>query len=431
MKSPQKKGTPWWLIGGLVLALGGGGFVFYSNVVVPRREAKAKALTVPVERLAMVPLTVSANGVIQPERSVNVSPKTPGLLKQLLVKEGDRVQQGQMLAKMDDSNLLGQITQAKGQLAASRANLQRLQAGNRPQDIAQSQARMRDAQFALQLAENTLQRNEALYKDGAISALALDNARTERDRTQAQLNQTQEAMALAQAGARREDIAQAQAQVVSAQGVLQSAQIQLNDTVIRAPFGGTVTRKFADPGAFVTPTTAGSAVSSATSSSILSLAGVNQVVASVAEANVAQLQLGQTATIKADAYQGKSFTGKVIEISPQSVVVQNVTSFEVKVAILSDSQGILRSGMNVDVEFKVGALRNAVMVPTVAIVRQASQSGVYIEGADKKPVFTSLTTGITVDTRTQVLSGLKGGEQVFISFPEGFRPETKIPGLGR
>jgi len=190
-----------------------------------------------------------------------------------------------------------------------------------------------------------------------------------------------------------------------------------------------VTRKYAEPGSFVAPTTAGSAVSSATSSSILSIASNNWVVANVAESNIVQIKLDQPVILRADAYLNKTFSGKVVAIAPQSVVSQNVTSFEVKVALLGKDAEILRSGMNVDVEFQIGQLKQALMVPTVAIVRQENQTGVYIQGEGNKPEFRSITTGPTVDTRTQVLTGLVGQEQVFISFPEGFRPETKIPGI--
>ncbi|WP_218082014.1 efflux RND transporter periplasmic adaptor subunit [Anthocerotibacter panamensis] len=425
MKRLGKVRAPWWLFGLVVVV--GLVYAVYSWVIVPRRAAHSTIQTLAVERVT-IPLTVSANGVIQPERAVNISPKTPGLLKKLLVKQGDQVQAGQILAQMDDSSFQGQLTQARGQLAAARANLQRLSAGNRPQDIAQAQARLQDARYALQLAQENLRQDQQLFDSGAISARAVDTTRITRDRAQSQVTQAAQALALAQVGSRAEDIAQARAQVLSAQGQLQSAQVQVNDTLIRAPFTGIVTRKFADPGAFVAPTTAGSAVSSATSSSILALAGTNQVVANVAEANIAQLQLGQKAIIQADAYRGVEFTGRIVEIAPQAIVVQNVTSFEVKATILTKPSA-LRAGMNVDVDFYVGALKNALMVPTVAIVRQENQTGVYVAGADQKPTFTPITPGATVDTRTQVLSGLKGSEQVFISFPEGFRPETKIPGL--
>jgi hypothetical protein len=237
------------------------------------------------------------------------------------------------------------------------------------------------------------------------------------------------------AGTRTEDIEQARAQLASARGSLQTIQTQINDTVLRAPFDGVITQKYADPGAFVTPTTSGSAVSSATSSSIVSLASTNQVVANIAEVNIAKIRLGQKVIITADAYPGKTFEGKVSQIAAQAIVEQNVTSFQVKVAIVSDSENLLRSGMNVTTDFEVGQLKNALVVPTAAVVRRERSTGVFVAGEDNKPVFTRIQTGATVDKYTEVKSGLKGNERVLLSFPPGSRPQSTprggiLPGVG-
>lgn len=232
-----------------------------------------------------------------------------------------------------------------------------------------------------------------------------------------------------QVGFRAEDVAEARAQVLQAQGRLQNIQSQIDDTVIRAPFSGIVTRKFADPGAFVTPTTAGSEVTSATSSSILALAANNEVVANVAETDIAKMRVGQSATIRADAYPRQTFQGRVKQIAVASTVEQNVTSFEVKTTILSDAAQLLRSGMNVDVEFNAGNLKDIIAVPTVAIVRQENGTGVFVAGPDNKPIFTPIVTGATTNDKTEVKSGLQGTERVFISFPDGFRPQPRNQGM--
>jgi HlyD family secretion protein len=538
LKFPLK--VPKWLLGLLVLGLlAGGSYVAYNQMAATQRqESRGQSKTVTVKRID-VPVNISANGTVQPELSVNVSPKSSGVLKELLVKEGDRVKKGQILAYMDDSQFQGQLTQAKGQVAAAQANLDRLlagnrpqeiaqaqaqlasaqanldrllagnrpqeiaqakaqlasaqanfdrlQAGNRPQDIAQAQAQVASAQANLQQAELTYNQNQQLYKDGAISLRELDSSRSsyesakaqvekekqalnlqqsgarEEDIAQAraqveqakqalnlqqagareeeiaqaraQVEQAKQALNLQQAGAREEEIAQAKAQVMSAEGSLLSVQTQIDDTVIRAPFSGMVTRKYADPGSFVTPTTSSSSVSSATSSSILSLASANQIVAKVAETSVSKIKVGQSVTIEADAYPGKSFQGKVSQVATQSTVEQNVTNFEVHIS-LDDPDNLLQVGMNVSVKFNVGKLDNALMVPTIAIVRQQQGTGVYVagKGENGRPKFQIITTGVTVEDKTVVLSGLEEGDKVLISFPKGERPASRtppmIPGMG-
>jgi HlyD family secretion protein len=498
VKDLRKIRVPKWLLSLVVLGLiGGGGYVAYSQITAAnRKQAEQRVQTATVERVDL-PVTITSNGIIQPERSINLSPKTSGILKELLVKEGDRVSEGQILARMDDSNLRGQYTQAQGQLASAQANLQKVLAGNRSQDIAQAQAQvaqdevgipkaaavLAQSQARLQNAQSDFDRVNQLYTEGALNRRDLDNARQAYDvakgqinvdretvrQAQAQLARSKQALSLQQVGSRPEDIAQAQAEVTRAQGVLQTVQAQLNDTVIRAPFSGIMTRKYADPGAFVTPTTAGSAVSSATSSSILALASRNQVVAKVAETNIPKIKLGQSVTIAADAYPDQSFQGKVTQIAAQSTVEQNVTNFEVKMSI-ADPQNFLRSGMNANVEFNVGSLSNVLVIPTVAIVRQEEGTGVLIAGrrgqteedkgageektevrgqraeggqtqqggqsgpggrreGRKSRRFRLIKTGVTVNDKTVVLSGLKEGDNVLISFPEGERPPSRTPSL--
>ncbi|GAB1543591.1 efflux RND transporter periplasmic adaptor subunit [Scytonema sp. NUACC21] len=444
VKGGVKIRIPKWLVGFLILGLliGGGYLGVRQIMMTQRQESQRRIQSAPVERTNL-PVTISANGTIKPERAINVSPKTSGVLKELLVKEGERVQQGQIIAYMDDSNLRGQLTQAKGELANAQANLRLVLAGNRNEDIAKAQADVNrnealllQAQSRLDLASSRVRRLQGPVSEGAVARDSLDEALTEERNAKDNLEQVKASIAVARQefakqrnGSRPEEIEQAKAQVLAAQGRLQTIQEQINDTVIRAPFTGVVTRKFADPGAFVAPTTAGSDVSSATSSSILSLASRNEVTAKVAETNISQIKLGQSVSIQADAYPEKTFTGKVTQIAAQSTVDQNVTNFEVKTSV-SDPQNLLRAGMNANVDFKVGLLDNALVIPTVAIVRQENSSGVMVlsgEGDRKRPKFRPITTGVTVGNKTVVRSGVREGEQVLLSFPPGARPQGMTP----
>lgn len=472
------KWAVWLLTAGI---LGTGGYFAYNQYTASQRqEARRRVQTVTVDRVDTA-ITISANGTVQPAQSVNVSPKSSGVLKQLLVKEGDRVVTGQVLAQMDDSNLQGQllqaqaqiataqanlnklesgnrpqeIAQAQAQLAAAEANLEKLVAGNRPQEIAQARSQLTAAEANLQQAQLNFTQNQRLFSSGALSqrefdtsqtALATARAQVEQAKqavnlqqtgtrpeeiaaARAQVEQLRQALSLQQAGSRSEDIAAARAQVLNAQGQLKTVQTQINDTVIRAPFSGVITRKFADPGSFVTPTTSSSAVSSATSSSILALAATNQIVAKVPETSISRIKVGQRVTIDADAFPGKSFTGTVVQVANQSTVDQNVTNFEVKASI-DDRQNNLQAGMNVNAKFSVGQIENALVVPTVAIVRQAEGTGVLLSGREQgKPRFQRITTGATVDDKTIVESGLKEGDRVLISFPQGERPQSRTPSV--
>jgi HlyD family secretion protein len=533
--SPLKTRWRWkWLRFGvpvMLLIIGPGGLgKTLLNVVTTDRSA-SNLLTQQVTRKT-VPVSISANGIVNAQRSINLSPKSSGVIKTLLVEEGDRIRAGQVIATMDDSNLRGQLLQAQGQLAQQVANLQRLQAGNRPEDIAKAQAQLAEAQAnlkqlqagnrpediakaaaqlaeaqsnlkqlqagnrpqeiaqtaaRLQQAQATLkqrasdwQRYQQLYQEGAISQQILEQKRADRDVSQNQVTEAQQALSLQSAGTRpelivqaqarveqqvqtlaalkagnrseqidqakakveqqaqtlaalkagnrSEDIAQARAQVEAARGSLATIQAQLTDTKVTAPFDGMVLKKFADVGSFVSPSVAGSTGSSS-SSAILVVAGDRlQVVVNLSEAQIAQVKLGQRVTIKADAVPGEKFEGKVEQISPQATVSQNVTSFEVRVGVDLSGAGALKVGMNVDAEFAVGELANALFLPNAAIVRQATGTGVYVLGDDNKTVWRGIQTGKTVGGQTEVRSGLEGDERVLLSPP--MRPVAAPGGFG-
>jgi HlyD family secretion protein len=436
----------------------------------PGNRSANKPLTQVVERQT-VPVSITANGNVKAQRSINLSPKTAGIVKTLLVKEGDQVRQGQVIALMDDSSLRGQLVQYQAQLAQQQANLQRLQAGsrpeeiakaeaqlteasanlqqlqagNRPEEIAQATARLQQSQATLKQREDDWQRHQQLYKEGAISGQTLEQKRADRDvaqnqvmeaqqvlvlqkagaraeqitQAQAKVEQQAQSVALLKAGTRKEEIEQAQAQVQAAQGSLLTIQEQLKDTKILAPFDGIVLEKFADIGAFVSPSMGGGSGASASFSSILTLTSVNQqVVVNLSESQIAKVKLGQAVTIKADAFPSQVFTGKVEQISPQAKVAQNVTSVEVRVSI--DPTGVekLKAGMNVEAQFAVGRLENVMLVPNASVVKQVEGAGVYVLDSNHKSVFRPIQTGMTVGKQTEVKSGLEVDEQVLLSPPD-------------
>ena len=414
-----------WIFFTLLLVGGSVVYLVRSQKFLAKENIDANTKTVLLKRLSL-PITISANGIVQSERSINISPETPGVLESLFVREGATTTEGDIIARMDDADLQGQLTEAKGLLAAAEARLQKLITGTRPEEIEQAQARLLETQALRHQLENNLHRDQELWTDGAISTRERDNTRTDYEQVLAREAEAESALEQARNGSRVEDIAQARAEVMQAEGALEIIKAQLEDTILRAPFTGVVIEKFVEPGAFISPTTRqGSAVSSA----IVTIAGKNEIIANVAEANIAQLHLGQTVAITADAYPDQIFQGEVTRIAPQAILVQNVTNFEVNVAIIEDSQNLLRPGMNVEVEFDVGELEAALTVPTVAIVREEGGTGVYVETENGDAEWIQIETGVTVGGQTEVLAGLSGEEEIFISFPDGRRPDSTIPGI--
>lgn len=413
----------------LVALVVGGGIFAYRQFNQPSTQVK-QAQTVPAMR-EDVQITVSASGLVQPLQSVNISPKTPGRVSEILVGEGTKVSTGQVLARMDSSNLQGQLTQAEGQLAGAEANLQKVLAGSRPEEIEQAEATVREAEAALASAQRVYEQDRGLFDDDVIPQRVLINSTAQRDRAQAQLDSARQVLTLRRQGSRVQDVDAARAQVTVARGQVQTVRAQSTDTVLRAPFSGTITRVPADPGSFVSPTSPALSANSGVLTSVMTLAREPIVLANVAEADIARISLGQSVKVRADAYPGKTFSGRVREVAPESSVVQNVTSFQVKVTLLDNQAGLLRTGMNAEMDFVTGVVKGALLIPTVAIVRQENRTGVYVKTTKDKPEFRPIQTGINTGPRTQILAGLQPEEQVYISFPPGFRPDTAtstIPG---
>lgn len=419
-----KPSSPWRsLVIGVIAAgvIGSGGLLLWRSRQTP---LDLDRYTVPVQDSRDLVARIAATGKVVPVQTVNISPKRAGLLAALYVEQGDRVKAGQIIARMDNRDEQAQLAQAQANLADAIARRDRVVAGNRAEEIAQAEAQVRAAATRAQLAQERLKRNEFLAAEGAIPRDTLDELKANRDSAIASLNEAQKRLQLLQRGSRSEEIRQAEAAVAAAQAQVQAARAALEDTVIRAPFTGIITQKYANPGAFVTPTTTASATTSATSTSIVAIAEGLEILAEVPEVDIGQVLVGQPVEIRADAYPGETFEGRVRLVAPEAVVEQNVTFFQVRVSLVTGLEK-LRSGMNVDLDFLGQKINNALLVPTVAIAVERGQTGVYVVGEDNRPKFRPVTIGSSWQDQTQIISGVSVGERVFIDFPERLRPKQE------
>ncbi len=432
-----------WAIALIAAGLVSSGAVVY--MAVRSGQTTQDQLATMTTEVARTNLTVRiiASGTIRPIKTVNLSPKTAGRLEVLEVEQGDRVQQGQVIARMESRDLQAQLMQAQASLEQARARLAELRNGTRFEELAQARANVRQgeaqvtqARSRLQLADERAQRNQMLQTEGAIARDRLDEVMNERRSAEAALAQAQanlvqlrERLSQLENGTRSEVLAQVAAQVKESQARVRAIQVQLEDTVIRAPFDGIITQRYADPGAFVTPTTSASATASATSTSVVALASGLEVLAKVPEVDIGQIRLNQKVEVIADSYPDQVFEGRVRLIAPEAVVEQNVTSFEVRVDLVTGLDK-LRSGMNVDATFLGQQIQNALVIPTVAIVTEKGETGVYLPGSTdpKKTQFKPVTFGATIGNQTQVLRGLTAGERVYTDLPKDKEMELKKQG---
>lgn len=455
---------PWIIVGVASASIVGVGGITYNAIF---GESELEQYTVPVEEESLR-VRIRASGTVTPRDSVNISPKRAGILQQILVEQGMEVEEGQPLAIMDNEEIRAQGQQAVANLQQAAANFQAAQrripleieqakarvtaaaAGGReasqriPTEIRQAEARLVAAGERYNRARSRIARYQLPTEAGAVSTNAFDDASVEFRAAQAELQEAEQALLREQATAQPEidqlqanlrearavqtereataqaELGQLQAAVLAAQAQVEELQVIARDTIVQAPFKGTITQRYATPGAFIAPTTSASATASATSTSILAIARGLEVLAKVPEVDVSKLQLRQPVEIVADAFPNKVFRGAVRLIAPEAVVEDNVTSFEVKVFV-DPNQQELRSGMNVDVTFIGQPLASSTVIPTVAIVTQDGEQGVMVANDNNRPEFRKVVLGATIDDKTRVISGLEPGERIFIELPPQYQ----------
>lgn len=307
---------------------------------------------------------ITASGELQAIRRVNVSPRKQGLLERLMVDEGDKVQEGDILAFMDR--------------------------GDFDDRLSERQALLREAEATFSSRQDEFLRRQQLYRQGVLSAIDFNRTRNLRLASEAAL--------------------------VAARERVEQLETEGQQLVIKAPFSGLVTRRFAEPGAFVTPTTTASATAGASSSSIVELSQGLEVVARVPESDIGRIKKGQSATVRVDSYPDQSFDAMVDEIAPRAEKTDNVISFDVKLRF-PQTPNTLLIGMTADVDFETGRSDPKTLVPTVAIVTEAGEPGILLIGKDQQPTFTPVELGSSSGDQTAILNGVKPGTLVFIDLP--------------
>lgn len=195
-------------------------------------------------------------------KEVDINSKIPGRVVSLLVKEGDKVSKGQLLAHIDNRDIVAQVNQAKANIhaldaqTAQAATVTVLQDQTSKATLNTAQAQLEKAQSDLALAESDYNRYNELLASGAISKQLFDTYRTKYQVAQAAYSQAQAGVTSAQAGLLQTDVNTANeetlhSKVAQAQAVLQQVEVSLDETEIRAPFDGIITAKYVEEGAMV------------------------------------------------------------------------------------------------------------------------------------------------------------------------------------
>jgi len=418
--------------------------------VVRQIEAKRRLKTAPAQ--TAIPVTVAAavvtdislvvemTGTVEPDRQVTLAPQIPGKVVEVVGDEGNRVSAGQVLVRLDDSDLRVQVAQAQAAVQAAQAarglaqsRLDLALAGARPQERVQAEQVVRQAKAGLDNADAELKRAQDLFDQGAVSAQQLDMARTQQKVAQSQYRSAQEQLSLVREGARPEDIQaareqvrQAQAGIAQARAALQAAEVTLAKTIIRSPLSGAISKREVDPGQTVMP-----------GQPLLEVVDNRQVYvkAKVSESEVRRVRRGQQAAVGVDAYPGRSFAGRVRDVLPAAEV--ETRTFYVRVQVPNpqgtvggglptapasgrDGTRPLRPGMFARCEITTARF-SATAVPRQAVTDQA----VFVVRGGKAHL-TRVTLGVEQGDLVQAISGVAAGDKVVITGQHRLRDGDKV-----
>ena len=319
-----------------------------------------RAISVLAVQQANVPDLLEAVGTVRAAQTSDASSQMMGNIVEIRAHEGDRVQRGQVLAVIDDSQ--------------PRASVDRATAA----ELAAQQQRM-GADSDLALAESTLKRYQTLFEKKSVSPQEFDEVKA------------REQAAIARRGMAKSGQAHAQA-------ALSQARTSLDYTRIRAPFDGIVTEKKADSGTLASP-----------GMPIFTVEDVHRyrLEANVNESDLQYVRTGQPVSVVIDVFGNAGLNGKVVQIVPAADPASR--TFLVKIELPTDTR--LRSGLFGRAQFSRGE-RQALLIPRSAVVERGQLQGIYVLDQNKVAGLRYITLGKPSGADVEVLSGLQSGERL-------------------
>lgn len=329
-----------------------------------RRGGPAGPMTVEVAKVARQAMAqqLVVVGNLVGDATVAVVPKTAGRLEAVYVRLGDHVSPGQRIAKIEDQEIQEQVKQAEAAFQVASATI-----------------RQRDADLAL--AQTNVERSRNLFQRQLLPKQTLDDNEARFQSAVAQLDL-------------------ARAQNLQSQARLDELKINLANTVIVSPVDGFVARRATDPGAFASQ-----------NAPVVDVVDIRRVrlVVNVIEKDLRQIKAGDTARVEVDAFPGETFTGRIARVAPVLDPTTRTASIEIEVP---NSDFRLKPGMYARVRITIDTRKDALVVPTNAVVDVNGRRGVFLVGESTTALFRAVRVGIEEDARTEILEGLEEGAVV-------------------
>jgi HlyD family secretion protein len=422
-RASRKSGRRWPLLvlAALLLVATPVAYFAYASRNAP---ANVKVLRVVIPEGAAMEtdlVALNATGYVVAARKIEVASKVVGRVAWVGVERGDKVQAGQVIVRLEDEEYQARLAQQDGILAAARARLAELDAGSRPEEIAQSEAQLRQIEVEVENAEISVKRLRDLIKSASVARQELDDAEALLRSRKAQLDSARQRLNLVKAGPRKEEIDAQRAVVRQMEGGLKLARVELDNTIIRAPVAGTILQRNVEVGEFVTTGFVGDAGAKGFVVSLADLLDL-EVELDISQRDFANIAMDQPAWVVTDAYRDRRYDGAVTLISPEANRAKATVEVRVKVR---NPDAFLKPDMNATVSFlrpeRLAATRAANQNPAAARPALRIPASAVREGdtvlvvENGKATLRTLQLGQRSGDNVEVVRGLIGGEDLILN----------------
>ena len=372
----------------LLIAAAAGGWVWSKRL--EAAPVKAGVVTASREGAAAAGAVLNASGYVTARRRATVSAKVTGKVMEVFVEEGKPVRKGQVLAKLDDS-------QVRAALALGEAQLETARRG-----AAEDEAKLREAEL-------TLARREQLVKEQVISKAELDSARAEVESLRAR-------------------IALSHQQVKVAESVINQRRTDLTDMQVRAPFDGIAISKDAQPGEMISPVSAGGGFTRSGIATIVDMSSL-EIEVDVSESYINRVHSGMPVEAVLDAYPEWRIPAHVITTVPaadrQKATVRVRIGFEQLDPKILPDMGVKVSFLNERPANDAAAARPRLLVPSKAVRSVDGKSIVFVL-RDDRVERRAVTVGTASGDQTEVVAGVSVGERVVVDAPQTLKDGDKV-----
>jgi HlyD family secretion protein len=374
------------------------------------------AVKVASAELADFQISVEAPATIFPRQQSNIAARLTAPIRRLHVKKGDSVKAGQILAELDDGDLLAQKREAVAVVADAEANLQKTSGGTLPTDIERAKGQLTTAEAALNQAQKNYDRRLDLFDKGAIPNRDLLASQTDLSEARAAYDVAKKSLDLLLTQSREKDIAIAESRVEQAKARLQLLDTQLQFTKIASSFAGVVAEQFMYPGDMAKP-----------DAPIFTVIDLTMAVAraQVPESEAGGIRIGQPSLFSSTDSPGSVYKGKI------TVVNRTVDPARRTVEVWAEIPGQqreLRSGVFGRLKIITGTVPGSVLVPLAAVQFQEGTRKGSVMVVDQKSVAhkRDVETGEQTGDKVRIVNGIARGELVIVEGGYGLPDGTQV-----